>query len=105
MEGGAPDPDPTGGELVAGPGDHPIRLGVGAEHVERLARAHPEAAALTDCEVVVAAVRAEGASRAIHDLPGSVFETGVAAQKLAFALSGEEAEVLALGPARHLEPG
>src|SRR5207249_1989556 len=47
--------------------------------------------------------RAEPAAAAIDHLPGPLLETGVPAQELPLALAREEAEVLALGAARHLE--
>src|SRR3954447_1627162 len=105
VEPGAANPNPPGGEFAARAGDHRVGLGVGPEHVERLAAADAQAAPLTDREVVMALVLAEAPPPPIDHVARALLETGVTAQELALALTGEEAEVLALGTTRHLEPG
>src|SRR5919106_563185 len=97
------DPDEAGRELLARSCDHPIRDGIRGEDVQGLAAPHPDPLALTDREVVMAAVGPDPATGPVDDLAGALIEPGVPAQELALSLTGEEAEVLALGPARHLE--
>ena len=98
-------PNGPDGQLVPLADDDPIGRRVGGQHVERLPGGDPEAAALADRELVMAAMAPDGASRAVHDLPGSLTQPGVASEERALALAREEAEVLALALVGHREPG
>ena len=51
----------------------------------------------------MAAVGPDSTTGPVDDLAGALIEPGLPAQELALSLTGEEAEVLALGPARDLE--
>src|SRR6476661_334493 len=84
-------------ELLPGADRDRVADRVGAEHIERLPGGHAQAASLADCEVVLPAVAAERATPAVDHVAAAVAQTAVAAQELALAAAGEEAEVLALG--------
>src|SRR6187402_3865140 len=80
-----------------------VARGIGGEHVERLLRRDADAAPLSHCEVVVAAMAAERAARAVEQLALALAQPAVAAEKVRLALAGEEAEVLTLRLAGHGE--
>src|SRR5690606_2448973 len=69
---------------------------VGPQHVERRPVRQPQALALADREVVVAAVLPQHLAARAHDLAAAILQAPVAAQERARALAGEEAEVLSL---------
>ena len=98
VEDGVADPHAAGLELGPGPDRDRVGAGVGGDHVERLGGGDADAAALADGEVVVAAVAADRAAGAVEHGAVAVGEAAVAAQEAALALTGEEAEVLALRP-------
>src|SRR4051794_30190852 len=89
-------PDPPGGELGAGAGGHGVGGRVGADDVEPLAAPDAQAPSLPHGEVVMPVVLAETPAAPVDDLTRAPIEAGVATQELSLALTGEEAEVLAL---------
>ena len=86
-----------GREVTAGADGDRVRRRILRGHVEGLGRRDADSAALADGEVVVAAVAADHAARAVEDVALAVVEVAVAPQESGLALAGEEAEVLALG--------
>src|SRR5205823_11034161 len=92
-------------QLHASADRDPVRGGVGGEHVEGPPGGDAEAAALADREMVVAAMAAEDAPAGVDDLAAVVAEAAMAGEERTLALAGEEAEILALALAGHLEPG
>ena len=89
---------------MRGPAMTLLVVGVGRQDVEGLAAPYPEAAPLSHGEVVVAVVSIRGGGRERSTTsPGRSSSPRVAAKELPLALAGQEAEVLALGAARHLE--
>ena len=67
-----------------------------AEHVERLLGVDAEPLALTDGELVLAAVAAERAPGAVDDRPRPLAHAAVAREERRLAGAGQEAEVLRL---------
>ncbi len=101
MQDGVAEPDRASHQVAARPDRDRVRGRVGGQHVHRLLGAAADAAALADREVVVAAVAPDRPAGAVDQIALALAQAAVAAQEVGLALTGEKAEVLALGLASH----
>src|SRR6266508_1358191 len=84
--------------------DNSVRPGVGAKRVQRLHGRDTEAAALSRREAPEASVTAELAAFLVEDRAVALVQS-LASEKVPVVGAREEARLLALRPARGLEPG
>src|SRR4051794_20111244 len=98
-------PDAAARQLLAAANHDPVGARVRPQDVQRVAAADPDPAALTDREVVEAAMRAHNPPLVVNDLAWPLIETAMAAQERVLSLAGQEAQVLAFDLGGHREIG
>jgi hypothetical protein len=105
MEARAAHGDPVAEEVLAGPHDHAVTVGVLVEHVERLATAELQAAALADSEPLVPTVAPEEPAPGVDYVAGAFSEPAVPGQEAGAVGTCEEAQILGVGLGRDGKTG